>query len=277
MSIENGGTNNHSTIISRRTIMKKLLFLMAILVLCLAFSQVFAATRILYASKGNLNDIINADTLANGTRLNDVYQLVSLDTTYKFSGTIESRKSISVIGVVQASSKRPPCIQPAVLPDGTLPVTAFTLLGKQTTCTFKNLYLLALATNNTADAAGQAFQVSADKVKLVVENCVFDGWLGFGIGYNGQWDKFFISKSTFRNFVHPNQWYVGEVIRNEWPGEAYTDTLSFKDCTSWSWRTACSTDGWVSASGTTGSGTSSSSAKAISGISSIRTSGTSEK
>jgi hypothetical protein len=27
--------------------------------------------------------------------------------------------------------------------------------------------------------------------------------------------------------VHPNQWYIGEVIRNEWPGEAYTDTMSF--------------------------------------------------
>ena len=28
--------------------------------------------------------------------------------------------------------------------------------------------------------------------------------------------------------VHPNQWYVGEVIRNLWPGAAYTDSVVMK-------------------------------------------------
>jgi hypothetical protein len=156
-----------------------------------------------------------------------VYRLVSLDATYKFTGTITATSDITVVGVLDPSTGRPPCIQPAVLQDGTIPDIIFTLNGAGIKGTFKNLYLLAAATNNTANAAGQAFQVSADNVRLTVDNCVFDGWQGFGIGYNGQWDDFFISHSVFRNFVHPNQWYVGEVIRNTWPGEAYTDTMSF--------------------------------------------------
>lgn len=191
----------------------------------LLFAQ--AGTLDIYASQGYLNDIIEADTLANGAQAHAVYRLVSLDTTYKFTGTITATGDIAVIGVVDGVTGRPACIQPAVLPDGSIPAIIFTLNGAGIKGTFKNLYLLAAATNNTANAAGQAFQVSADNVRLIVDNCVFDGWQGFGIGYNGNWDDFFVTNSVFRNFVHPNQWYVGEVIRNTWPGEAYTDTMSF--------------------------------------------------
>jgi hypothetical protein len=208
--------------------MKQVLLLITVVMLLSAPSILFAqATLDIYATQGNLNDIIEADTLANGTQAHDVYRLVSLDTTYKFTGTITATGDITVEGVVDPVTSRPPCIQPAVLPDNSIPLTIFTLNGTGIKGTFKNLYLLALATNNTANAAGQAFQVSADNVRLTVDNCVFDGWLGFGIGYNGQWDSFFVTNSNFRNMVHPNQWYVGEVIRNEWPGEAYTDTMSF--------------------------------------------------
>jgi len=180
-----------------------------------------------YANQGYLNDIIGADTLANGTPAHDVYRLVSLDQTYKFTGTITAKGDITVVGVVDPATGRPPCIQPAVLPDGSLPATLFTLSGAGIKGTFKNLYLLAIATNNTATGAGIAIQVSGDNVQLNVDNCVFDGWQSFAIGYNGNWDDFFITNCNFRNMVHPNQHYIGEVIRNEWPGEAYTGTMSF--------------------------------------------------
>lgn len=209
--------------------MKKLIgFIGVAMLLCIPnflFSQ--TGTLDIYATQGNLNDIIEADTLSNGAPAHDVYRLVSLDTTYKFTGTITATRDITVIGVTDPSTGRPPCIQPAVLPDGSIPSTIFTLNGEGIKGTFKNLYLLALATNNTADGGGIAIQVSADKVRLIVDNCVFDGWQSFAIGYNGNWDDFFVTNSTFRNMVHPNQWYIGEVFRNEWPGEAYTDTVSF--------------------------------------------------
>jgi hypothetical protein len=198
----------------------------AMLVFCIApFAQ--AQTLVIHATQGNLNEIIEADTLAGGTQAHDVYQLVSLDTTYKFSGAITATQDITVIGVVDPVTGRPPCIQPAVLQDQSIPPTIFTLNGTGIHGTFMNLYLLAKATNNTANADGIAIQVSADNVKLTVDNCVFDGWQSFAIGYNANWDDFFIHNSHFRNMVHPNQWYIGEIIRNEWPGEAYTDTMSF--------------------------------------------------
>ncbi|NOY59342.1 MAG: T9SS type A sorting domain-containing protein [Calditrichaeota bacterium] len=207
--------------------MKRLLTLGVIALFLVMPIQSFAQdTMVIYATPNNLNDVINADTLSNGARAHHIYKLVSLDTTYKFAGTITSDEDITIIGEVDPSTGRPPCIQPAVLEDGSIPGTMITLTGNNTNCTFKNLYLLAIATNNTANGGGVAIQVSADNLRLTVDNCVFDGWQTFAIGYNGNWDDFFISNSNFRNMVHPNQWYIGEVIRNEWPGEAYTDTLS---------------------------------------------------
>ncbi len=208
--------------------MKKTLFFVVLVMLVCTSGITIAQTSLdIYATQGPLNEIIEADTLATGEQAHDVYRLVSLDTTYKVTGTITATHDIKVVGVPDAVTNRPPCIQPAVLQDGTIPQNIFTLNGTGIRGTFENIYFLALATNNSANAAGQAFQVSADNVRLIVNNCVFDGWLGFAIGYNGNWDDFFVSNSYFRNMVHPNQHYVGEVIRNTWPGEAYTDSMSF--------------------------------------------------
>lgn len=207
--------------------MNKVILSMALMLLIGVPSTAQATTLDIYASQGNLNDIIGADTLTNGTQAHDVYQLVSLDTTYKFTGTITAYGDISVIGVVDPSTNRPPCIQPAVLSDGSIPGTMFVINAADAKATFQNLYLCAIATNNVASGNGIAMEVKGDNVRLTVDNCVFDGWQTFAIGYNGQWDDFFITNCNFRNMVHPNQWYIGEVIRNTWPGEAYTDTMSF--------------------------------------------------
>ena len=66
------------------------------------------------------------------------------------------------------------------------------------------------------------YVIKGDETDLFVGNCVFDGFHTFAIAYNGQWDNFYIWGNVFRNLVHPNQWYIGEVLRNTWPGEAYT-------------------------------------------------------
>ncbi|MFO7890521.1 MAG: T9SS type A sorting domain-containing protein [bacterium] len=209
--------------------MKYLIALVMIVMICITPGQLFAQnTLVIYASQGNLNDIIEADTLADGSQAHNVYELVSLDTTYKFTGTITATDDIAIVGVVDPGTNRPPCIQPAVLPDASIPGTLFNLNGKGINCSFENLYLLAVATNNTAAGGGIAFNVTAENVRLTVDNCIFDGWQNMGIVYNAHWCDFFITNSNFRNMVHPNQHYIGEVIRNAWPNTAYTDTLSME-------------------------------------------------
>jgi hypothetical protein len=208
----------------------------AIVGLLMAPGQLFAAgdTLVVYANGPTLDKIVNADTLGNGQRAHHVYQLVSLDTTYLFDATITVNSDVTFIGVPHATTKRLPCIQPDVLGDGSVPGLLFTINGTGRKAVFKNLYLLGIAINNTVNyGTGQAIQISGDSIRLAADNVVFEQWSQFAIGYNGTWDKFFITNCKFRNMTtQPNQWYVGELLRNQnYLGAFKTDSIVIKSNT----------------------------------------------
>jgi hypothetical protein len=217
--------------------MKHLLSAVLVIALAVAISIPAAAiaapadTLVVYATTGiSLDAVVSADTLAGGAQKHLVYKLPSRDTTYIFLGTMTLKSSVTFLGVLGANG-RPPCIQPGVLGDGSLPGILFNLTGVGTKVVLKNLYLLAAGTNNTLNGNGVAVQVAADSIALTVDGCVFDGWQTFAVGYNGNWDKFLFANNRFRNMIHPTQWYIGEVLRNMWPGAAYTDSVIFRNNT----------------------------------------------
>ncbi|HIB04167.1 MAG TPA: T9SS type A sorting domain-containing protein [Candidatus Marinimicrobia bacterium] len=202
--------------------MRKMLFLLGMIAWLSIPNRVLADVMEISADDGDLYEIINADTLADGTQAHE-YLLTSTDKTYKMTGTITSKGDLTIAGEM-GDDYRPPCIQSGVLADGSTVGTLFVLTGEESIGYFEDLYLLANATNGAA--SGVAIEVKGDNTVLEVYGCVFDGWHTFAIAYNGQWDSFYIHDNLFRNMVHPNQWYIGEVLRNTWPGEAYTDTVS---------------------------------------------------
>jgi hypothetical protein len=213
--------------------MKKILTLMFLIVLVMVTSRTFAAdTLVVFANSAQtLDQTIKADTNSAGLQKH-VYKLVSIDTTYLFGATITVKSDLTVIGVPGAGTNgtgRPPCIQPLVNADQTIPDVLFAMVGNNTIGTFKNLYLTALSLNGTiAGTATQiAIQIAGDHIKLYVDNVVFEEWRAFDIGYTGQNDDFFITNSKFRNTVHPTQYYEGEVLRNM-NGNAVTDSIVMK-------------------------------------------------
>lgn len=216
--------------------MKQLLIaglIVAMAVLVLTPAPVYAAsdTLTVYATTDFLNNTVQGDTLGNGTRVHHVYRLVSTDTTYRLDATINANTNIAFIGVPKAGTGKLPCIQPDVLPDNSIPGVLFSFTGKHSTVTFKNLYLLGIATNNkTNTASGQGIQVTADSLRLVVDNCVFEQLAQFCIGYTGNWCSFFLTNSKFRNLASvPSQYYVSEVLRNQnYNGAFKTDTIEIK-------------------------------------------------
>jgi hypothetical protein len=199
-----------------------------VVMLTLSIRMFAADTLVVYASGPTLDKVINGDTTATGAQKH-VYKLVSLDTTYIFDGAVTAKHDLAVIGQL-GSDGRPPCIQPDVLPDNSIPATLFTMVGNNSVGTFQNLYLMGLAVNGspTPGTVGIGIQVSGDYIKININNCVFEEWRAFAIGYNGQWDDFFIFNTKFRNTVDPTQQYEGEVLRNEYPGAAYTDSIVMK-------------------------------------------------
>lgn len=213
--------------------MKKILTILSLVLLMMLFltpSKTYAAdTLVVFATQvQTLDQVINNDTTASGIQKH-VYKLVSLDTTYIFSAAITVKSDLTIIGI-PGTDGRPPCIQPDVLPDGSIPATLFVMNGNNTTGTFKNLYLMGLSLNGSPapNTTGIGIQVSGDNININVDNCVFEEWRAFAIGYNGNWDSFFITNSKFRNTVDPTQQYEGEVLRCEYPGSAITDSIVMK-------------------------------------------------
>ena len=202
----------------------------AVALFVLAPAPVYAAsdTLTVYATTDYLNNSVAGDTLSNGTRIHHVYKLVSTDTTYRINATINAKESVTFLGVPKSGTGKLPCVQPDVLPDNSIPGVFFNFIGKGTTVTFKNLYLLGIATNNkTNTASGQGIQVTADSLRLVVDHCVFEQLAQFCIGYTGNWCKFYITNNKFRNLASvPSQYYVSELLRNQnYNGAFKTDTI----------------------------------------------------
>jgi len=211
------------------------ILLVAVVLILIAPSKSVASgdTLVVYATPitTTLDKAIRGDTLANGKKAHHFYKLVSTDTTYIFDATITTSENFTLWGVPNATTGKLPCVQPDVLSGSTIPGVLFTSTGQGTQVTFKNLYLLGIAINNQVNyGAGQAIQISADSTRLVCDNVVFEQWSQFAIGYSGNWDKFIITNCKFRNMTtQPNQWYVGEVLRNEnYIGAFKTDTTIFR-------------------------------------------------
>ncbi len=153
---------------------------------------------------------------------------------YIFDATITTNANITVWGVPDPSTGKLPVIQPDVLADNSIPGVLFTVNGNGLSATLQNLYLLGIAVNNVVNyGSGQAVQISGDNVRFAANNVVFEQWSQFAVGYAGNLDKFFMTNCKFRNMTtEPNQWYVGEVLRNEnYIGAFKTDSIVITNST----------------------------------------------
>ncbi|MGE5402656.1 MAG: T9SS type A sorting domain-containing protein [Ignavibacteriales bacterium] len=206
------------------------LLVILLLVLSGVTGNIYAAndTLVVYAkSAQTLDKIISSDVTGTGAQAHKVYKLVSTDTTYIFDAAITATSDINIIGV-PGKNGRPPCIQPDVLSDGTVPASFLILNAAGIKASLQNLYIIGQSiagSVNSPNAIGVV--VRGDKVRLFVNNVIFEQWDQFAIQYTGDMDKFFIYNCKFRNMVNSaGQWYVGEALRNS--GGNATDSVVMK-------------------------------------------------
>ncbi len=231
--------------------MKRFLYatlFVALMMLLIMPNHSFAAndTLVVYATPiANTLDKVVAQDQASGTP-HLVYQLVSVDTPYTFDATVAVDNSVTFIGK-SGSNGRPPCIQPDVLSDASIPGHLFTFTKSGSIVKIKNLYLIGISVNNTINSGdGFGITVTGDSIKCYIDNVVFEQWSQFGIDYSGNWDSFWITNCKFRNFVNPGSDYTGEALRfrNDL-GHFPTDTISMK------YNTFLGLNGYVAAVGVT--------------------------
>jgi Secretion system C-terminal sorting domain len=216
--------------------MKTMFIQLSVIVLMMFFilpSKILAAndTLVVFANGPSLDEIINQDTTSTGLQAHSGYKLVSRDTTYLFLGPVSVKSNLTVVGVL-GSDGRPPCIQPGVLGDGSIPAYLFVMNGSHTIGTFKNLYITGLAVNNSiseliVNNQGSLIELSADYIKLYVDNVIFEDYPTSMISYSGNWDDIFVTNCKFRNGVSATAWYSGEAVRNKF-NTAITDSIVMK-------------------------------------------------
>ena len=192
-------------------------------------SLTFAAesdTLVVYASGANLDDVISGDVTSSGDQAHSVYKLVSRDTTYLYYSTITVQSDITIIGEL-GDDGRPPCIQPGLLSDNSLPTVFLNMTGEGTVGTFKNFYFLGLSIDGSYTGS-KDFLVSADGIKFYMDNVIIDENHYEVVAFNAKECSFFITNCKFRNSVHPTNWFGSSLLACDYPSNNPADTIVMK-------------------------------------------------
>jgi len=174
---------------------------------------------------GNVNDVINGDTLAGGIRAhpNRVYEL-KRGLVYQVSAPMAINGSITIMDSGSANT-RPPVLAPQILTDNSSAQQFFYLNGKGSTVTMKNIYITAFRSDGKVYGWDDGVDINADSVKFTLEGDVFDGWNHTGLQLNGQWCKMLVTDCVFRNEIHSSAWFGGGSFLSN--GSVNMDTTLF--------------------------------------------------
>ena len=198
----------------------------ALLLAAPAFGQVLTRDTVYVAvlPPGNLNDVVNGDTLTGGLRAhpNRAYKL-RRGNVYQVTAPMSINGSIIMIANDTTGNVRPPVLAPAILPDNSSIDHFFDFLGKGGSVTMNNIYLLSIRADQAQLGWSDGFRVGADSVKIRLRGCIFDAFTDAGITTSGQWCKFDIQDCVFRNHQHSSAWYGGQPIMTGSP--VHLDTL----------------------------------------------------
>jgi hypothetical protein len=186
---------------------------------------------IIYATpitpENTLDAVIAADQASENPHA--IYTLASTDTPYVFDADIVINNDVTIRGVL-AEDGRPPCIQPNILLDGSIPGHLFTFTNSNGVVRVENLYLLGISILNSVNwGDGFGITVNGDNIKTHIDNVVFEQWSQFAINFSGSWNSFWITNCKFRGMVNTGSLYTGEAFRQRNDlGTTLVDTLYLK-------------------------------------------------
>ena len=193
--------------------MKRLLLALAAIVLailCLPVQQLLAQDTLDIAPlpPGNLNTVINSDTVAGGGRAHPdrVYRL-QRGVVYQVTESIAPYGNMKLTGA--AGTDRPPVVMPAILPDNSSPYMLVDLRGPASKVEISDIYFLDSRSDGKWNN-GFGINESADSIYLKVRRLILDGFMN-AIHSNGRsWEKYDIQDCRFRNIANNQGWYSGQ-------------------------------------------------------------------
>jgi hypothetical protein len=212
------------------------MFVMALIVLFLAPSTSFAVpadTLIVSAlPPGNLNTVINADTIASGiARPNRVYLLKptgALDTVWFMTAPVSAKGTVRVVGYINPTTGHPPVIAPSIANDNSSIGNFFSPQGNDT-LELRGLYFMGTRTDTLA-STGRFVAPSGSNNVFIFDHCVLENISGAGTPnlfdtWNVDHNSFYVTNCEFRNNQDDNPQNPGFAWID--PGTYPCDTAKF--------------------------------------------------
>jgi hypothetical protein len=229
--------------------MKKLLFFIAVLVgvIFVLPAQLKAQTvdytvdtlDIAVLPAGNINAVINGDTLLGGSRAhpNRVYRLKP-GAIYQVTQPMVINGKIIVTARDTIAGVRPPVLAPAILLDNSSIDHYFEFDTHLGSGELHNIYFLSIRSDGNQLGWSDGIRVYGDSVSLKLRGCVFDGFTDCALKIEAQWIKMDVQDCDFRNLMHTTSYYGGQAMETD-PTNAM-DTCKFINntffcCSSYLW------------------------------------------
>ncbi|MDP4268230.1 MAG: T9SS type A sorting domain-containing protein [Bacteroidota bacterium] len=229
--------------------MKKLLFFIAVLagVIFVLPAQLRAQTvnysvdtlDIAVLPAGNINDVINGDTLLGGSRAhpNRVYRLKP-GAVYQVTQSMIINGKITVTSRDTIAGVRPPVLAPAILLDNSSIDHFFEFDTHLSSGELHNIYFLSIRSDGNQLGWSDAIRVYGDSVTLKLRGCVFDAFSDCALKIEAQWIKMDVQDCNFRNLMHTTSYYGGQAMETDAPNAM--DTCKFINntffcCASYLW------------------------------------------
>jgi len=173
---------------------------------------------------GNVNNVINGDTLANGTRANPdrIYRL-QRGGVYQVTEPLRINGSLNIIAT--EGTERPPVLAPAILPDNSSIDHFFSFIGKGAKVNINNLYLISIRADGNQLSWSDAIRLQADSVHLTLRGVIFDGFSHTALDLQAHWNKLDVQDCHFRNHKHGTSWFGGGGFLSGYP--IHQDTSKF--------------------------------------------------
>jgi hypothetical protein len=191
-----------------------LLLLLSVVVLSLAPSvSVALPDTVIVAAlpPGNLNNFINADTVAGGfAKPNRVYLLKptgALDTVYWISTPISVKGNVTLVGYVNPTTGHPPVVAPDIASDNSSVGNFFSPQGDDT-LTLKGIYFMGTRVD-TVSFTGRFVSAQGSNNTFIIDHCIFENFSGAGTpNLFDAWQQdhmsLYVTNSIFRNMQDDN-------------------------------------------------------------------------
>jgi len=171
---------------------------------------------------GNINNVIQGDTLVNGQRAHPgrAYRLYR-DSIYYFNATINVNFPLTIFA--DTGSHRPPVIAPAILADNSSPSGFLNIYSGTRKLNVINIYFTGVRPDQKLVGYVNCMNYGSDSTTSIYRGDVFEGYGGAIEVNSGNHNNFHINDCVFMNLMHTTSWFKGEAFLSG--GGFATDTV----------------------------------------------------